>query len=81
LLPPLTTLQQAVVHVFEDTCEGIASVQRAVELLLGVNIDIRWQACGVAPASSSKAAALAGCGASIFPSVNEAITTVLQQIE
>ena len=80
LEPPLTTLQQAVVHVFEDTCEGIASVQRAVELLQTVGIETSWQAYGIAPASSSKAAALVGCGARIYPSVNEAITTMLQQV-
>jgi len=80
LEPPLTTLQQAVVHVFEDTCEGIASVQRAVELLQTVGIETSWQAYGIAPASSSKAAALVGCGARIYPSVNEAITTMLRQV-
>jgi len=80
LPPPLDTLRQAVVHVFEDTCEGIASVQQAVELLQAAGVDANWRAYGIASPASSKASALAGCGARVYPSVNEAVMAMLQHV-
>ena len=79
LRPPLAGLGSTTVHVFEDCNGGLEAVARAVAVLQAEGLSVTWRPYGIAPAHSSKAAALSARGVAVYPSVNEAVLAVLSQ--
>ncbi len=75
LSPPLTGLEETVVHVFEDTPGGLRAVCHAATLLQEAGLPVTVQPYGIAPAESPKAALIAELGASLFPSINHALAS------
>ena len=77
LLPPLSDLNATAVHVFEDATVGLAAVERAVEALGRVGVNLAWRAYGVVPAAGPKMEAMMARGVAVYPSVNEAVMAAL----
>ncbi|MFZ5918199.1 MAG: hypothetical protein ACOYZ7_14755 [Chloroflexota bacterium] len=80
LHPPLSDLGGVRVHVFEDTPGGLEAVAHAVEALRGAGLTVERRPYGIAAAGGIKAAALAACGAPVYPSINEALDAALNQV-
>jgi hypothetical protein len=77
LCPPLTELNAVTAHIFEDSPSSIEAVRNAVERLQAAGVTITWRPHGIAPPDGPKAQAMAAKGVPTYPSVNEAILTVL----
>ncbi len=65
-------LQASTITVFEDTPDGIVSVQEAGNLLDEMGIRVKIQTIGIA-ADEHKQSALADHGAEVYPSINHAL--------
>lgn len=81
LRPPLADVEQATVHVFEDSTRGIAGVQQAVEMLREAGRDVACAAYGIVPPENPKASAMIERRIRTFPSINEGVRAALDAIE
>jgi hypothetical protein len=66
-------------HIFEDSPAGLRAGRKAVEILVKHSIDIRMHGWGIAR-NPIKILRLENEGAQVFPDVNLAIRTAIQQI-
>lgn len=65
-------LDQAQVYIFEDTVRGLTSLQVGRDLLHQKNIDLQVSAFGIT-ANPSKRTALESAGATVYPTLSEAL--------
>lgn len=77
---PLAGLDSVTVHVFEDSSGGLEAAARAVTALQAESVPIAFQPYGIAPARSSKAAALSAWDIPVYPTVNEAALAALSRL-
>ncbi len=78
---PLTACANETVHVFEDSASSLRAVTRAVELLNRQGLNLSLVRHGIAPAASSKRAALEKVADVVHQDVNEGLAQVLEELQ
>lgn len=81
LKSPLSKLENATVHVFEDSAGGLLAVKRAVECLNTAGRKLTYHPYGITPATGEKAEAMGKLGVQIYPNVNAAVETALATLQ
>ncbi|MBN2003552.1 MAG: hypothetical protein JXA21_09375 [Anaerolineae bacterium] len=77
LMPPLSGLDAATVHVFEDSGGGLQAVKHAIEQLNAAGKNIHYRPYGITPETGAKATVMDKLGVQTYPTINDAIVAAL----